>query len=184
MSEVVFPIRVIKALGAKSLMLTNAAGGINEAFMPGDLMLITDHYNNMGTNPLIGPNDAALGERFPDMSAVYDKKYINKAREAAKALGVDLKEGVYAANTGPAYETPAEVRALHILGADAVGMSTVPEAMAARHMGMRVIGISCITNMAAGILDEPLAHDEVIETAAKAEEQFTKLVEEVISKLD
>ena len=184
MAQVVFPIRVMKALGAGSLLLTNAAGGINEAFKPGDLMLITDHYNNMGTNPLIGPNDPELGERFPDMSAVYDKDYIQCARKASEEIKVDLKEGVYAANTGPVYETPAEVRALRVLGADAVGMSTVPEATAARHMGMRVIGLSCITNMAAGILDEPLSHDEVIVTAAAAEQRFTSLVDEIIATLD
>ncbi|WLV23489.1 purine-nucleoside phosphorylase [Aciduricibacillus chroicocephali] len=184
MEQVVFPIRVMKALGATSLLLTNAAGGINESLKPGDLMLITDHYNNLGTNPLVGPNDPELGERFPDMSAVYDRDYIQCARNASQELGIDLKEGVYASNIGPVYETPAEVRALRVLGADAVGMSTVPEAIAARHMSMRIIGLSCITNMAAGILDEPLSHEEVIVTAAAAEQRFTSLVDKIIATMD
>lgn len=184
MQEVVFPIRVMKMLGTEHLILTNAAGGVNMSFHAGDLMLITDHYNNMGTNPLIGPNDDTIGDRFPDMSAVYDKAFIEVAKATASALGIQVQEGVYAANTGPVYETPAEVKALRILGIDAVGMSTVPEAIVARHAGMRVLGISCITNMAAGILDVPLSHDEVMTTASNAQDQFIKLLGKIIETIE
>jgi len=184
MQEVVFPIRVMQVLGVERLILTNAAGGVNSSFSAGDLMIITDHYNNMGTNPLIGPNDDTVGDRFPDMSAVYDPTFIKIAKAAANELGVQVKEGVYAANTGPMYETPAEVKGLRILGVDAVGMSTVPEATVARHAGMRVLGISCITNMAAGMLDTPLSHDEVITTAAKVQEQFISLLGRIIETIE
>ncbi|WP_067728183.1 purine-nucleoside phosphorylase [Oceanobacillus damuensis] len=183
MQQVTFPIRVMKDIGIKSIIVTNAAGGINEDFQPGDLMLITDHINNMGNNPLIGKNDDALGARFPDMSQGYDKEYIEHAVKCADALGMSIQKGVYVGNTGPAYETPAEVRMLKTLGGDAVGMSTVPEVIVSRHAGIRVLGISCISNMAAGILDQPLTHDEVIETTEKVREDFIKFVKNIISSL-
>ncbi|WP_042145792.1 purine-nucleoside phosphorylase [Paucisalibacillus sp. EB02] len=183
MQQVTFPIRVMKELGIKSIIVTNAAGGINESFKPGDLMLITDHINNMGTSPLIGPNDDQLGARFPDMSSAYDKKYLELAREAAEGLGLNVQAGVYVGNTGPAYETPAEIRMLRTWGGDAVGMSTVPEVMIANHANMRVLGISCISNMAAGILDQPLTHDEVIETTDKVKQDFLKFVKKIIHTL-
>lgn len=182
MEQVTFPVRVMQALGVHSLIVTNAAGGINTNFQPGDLMVITDHINNFGTNPLIGPNEASL-ERFPDMSHAYDRAYIKKAFEGAKKLDIPLKEGVYAGNTGPTYETPAEVNMLRILGADAVGMSTVPEVIVAKHVGMRVLGISCISNMAAGILNKPLSHEEVIETTERVKEGFLELVQYLIQAL-
>lgn len=183
MEEVVFPVRVMQELGIRSVLLTNAAGGVNESFTPGDLMIITDHINNIGTNPLIGPNDADIGPRFPDLSAAYDRDYIKYARSCAKKLGISVQEGVYAANSGPVYETPAEVRMLRTFGADAVGMSTVPETIAARHGGMRVLGLSCITNMAAGMLDQPLSHDEVMDTAKTVQSTFIALVKEIIGTL-
>ncbi|MFC3745766.1 purine-nucleoside phosphorylase [Paenibacillus sp. GCM10012306] len=171
-----FPVRVMKELGVTSLLVTNAAGGVNTEFEPGDLMLLTDHLNLTGRNPLIGPNDPALGGRFPDMSTAYSPRLIKVAKEAAAAQNFEFKEGVYAGLLGPCYETPAEVRMLRILGADAVGMSTVSETIVARHAGMEVLGISCITNMAAGILDQPLDHGEVMETAERVRESFLKLV--------
>ncbi|WP_096270515.1 purine-nucleoside phosphorylase [Paucisalibacillus globulus] len=183
MQQVTFPIRVMKELGIESIIVTNAAGGINENFKPGDLMLITDHINNMGTSPLIGPNDEQLGARFPDMSSAYDKEYLQLAREAAEALGLSVQSGVYVGNTGPAYETPAEIRMLRTWGGDAVGMSTVPEVMIANHAKMRVLGISCISNMAAGILDQPLTHDEVIETTDKVKQDFLRFVKKIIHTL-
>ncbi|WP_026906609.1 purine-nucleoside phosphorylase [Paucisalibacillus globulus] len=183
MQQVTFPIRVMKELGIGSIIVTNAAGGINESFQPGDLMLITDHINNMGTSPLIGPNDEQLGARFPDMSSAYDKEYAEIARKAAEKLGLKIQSGVYVGNTGPAYETPAEIRMLRTLGGDAVGMSTVPEVMIANHANMRVLGISCISNMAAGILDQPLTHDEVIETTDKVKHDFLKFVKKIIHTL-
>lgn len=181
--QVTFPVRVMKALGIDQLIVTNAAGGINKDFIPGDLMLITDHINLMGSNPLIGPNDSSLGVRFPDMSAAYNRELIRQAKLAAKKLGLDVKEGVYIGNTGPAYETPAEVRMARVLGGDAVGMSTVPEVIVARHSGLNVLGISCISNMAAGMLDQPLAHEEVIETTEKVRENFLSYVKEIIQSL-
>ncbi|OMP65908.1 purine-nucleoside phosphorylase [Domibacillus epiphyticus] len=181
--QVTFPIRVMKALGIETILVTNAAGGVNESFKPGDLMIITDHINLMGGNPLIGKNDNRLGSRFPDMTEAYSRNLRSLAKEAAKRTGISIQEGVYAANTGPAYETPAEVRMARVLGADAVGMSTVPEVIAARHGGMSVLGISCISNMAAGILDQPLSHDEVIETTEKVRVDFLSYVKEIVKSL-
>ncbi|MGG5253725.1 purine-nucleoside phosphorylase [Neobacillus sp. SM06] len=181
--KVTFPVRVMRQLGVEMLIVTNAAGGVNERFSPGDLMLITDHINNMGSNPLIGPNDSRLGVRFPDMSEAYSKKLRTAAKEIASRLQIEVKEGVYVGNTGPSYETPAEIRMLRTLGGDAVGMSTVPEVIVARHSGMKVLGISCISNMAAGILDQPLTHDEVIETTERVRENFLKYVKEIVGNL-
>lgn len=183
MEKVTFPVRVMKLLGVKTLIVTNAAGGVNESFRPGDLMLITDHINFMGTNPLIGPNDERFGARFPDMSAAYNKELISLAKEVASSLKLDIKEGVYVGNTGPAYETPAEVRMARIIGGDAVGMSTVPEVIVANHCGLKVLGISCITNMGTGILNQPLSHEEVIETTERVKESFVRLVTEIVQKL-
>ncbi|MGG3924551.1 purine-nucleoside phosphorylase [Metabacillus fastidiosus] len=183
MEKVTFPVRVMKELGVEILIVTNAAGGINESFEPGDLMIITDHINNMGTNPLIGPNDAKLGVRFPDLSEAYNKELRKIAKEVSTELNINIQEGVYVANTGPTYETPAEIRALRILGGDAVGMSSVPEVIVARHSNIKVLGISCISNMAAGILDQPLSHDEVIETTEKVRENFLNLVKRTVEKI-
>lgn len=183
MKQVTFPVRVMKQLGIESIIVTNAAGGINKGFHPGDLMVITDHINNMGNNPLIGENDEELGVRFPDMSQVYDKEYIQLATYCANELGLEIRQGVYVGNTGPTYETPAEIRMLRTLGGDAVGMSTVPEVTVAGHAGIRVLGISCISNMAAGILDQPLTHTEVIETTEKVREDFLQFVKKIINKI-
>lgn len=182
-SVVTFPIRVFACMGIKNLMVTNAAGGVNESFKPGDLMLINDHIGLFSPSPLRGKNIDQFGPRFNDMSEAYSKKLREIAIEAAKAVGVELKEGVYAFAKGPMYETPAEIRAFRVLGADAVGMSTVPEVITARHSGMNVIGISCITNMAAGILEQPLDHNEVMEIAAKVEHKFVALVKEIVRRL-
>jgi len=182
-ASVAFPVRVMRALGVQSLLVTNAAGGVNTGYRPGDLMLIRDHLNLMFRNPLIGRNEEALGVRFPDMSQAYSARLIEAAREAADQLGIRLEEGVYAGMLGPTYETPAEIKMLRTLGADAVGMSTVPEVIAARHAGIEVLGISCITNMAAGILNQPLSHAEVVETAERVKESFLELVSAVIPKL-
>lgn len=181
--QVTFPVRVMKELGVGSLIVTNAAGGVNKDFSPGDLMLITDHINNMGSNPLIGHNDSRLGVRFPDMSEAYSKDLIQRAKAVAKALNIDLQEGVYVGNTGPTYETPAEVRMIRTLGGDAVGMSTVPEVIVARHSGLEVLGISCISNMASGILDQPLNHEEVIETTERVKENFLRLVKALVKEI-
>ncbi|HHU19261.1 MAG TPA: purine-nucleoside phosphorylase [Bacilli bacterium] len=183
LDSVTFPVRVMKAIGIEKLFVTNAAGGINQAFKPGDLMLITDHINNTGQNPLIGPNDDQQGVRFPDMSTAYTPDLQNLARQVAADLAIDLKEGIYVWNTGPTYETPAEVRMLQAFGGDAVGMSTVPEVIVARHVGLDVLGLSCISNMAAGILDEVLSHDEVIETTESVRETFIALVKEILTRL-
>lgn len=180
MEEVVTPVRIMGLLGAKTVLLTNAAGGINLDFKPGDLMMITDHISLFVQNPLLGQNADELGPRFPDMSTVYDRTLQEKIRQAAAAAGFDIKEGVYVQLTGPSYETPAEIRMLRKIGADAAGMSTVVEAIAANHMGLRVAGISCITNMAAGILDQPLNHEEVKATADMVKEKFEELVMEFI----
>lgn len=181
--QVTFPVRVMKELGVGSLIVTNAAGGVNKDFSPGDLMLITDHINNMGSNPLIGHNDSRLGVRFPDMSEAYSKDLIQRAKAVAKALNIALQEGVYVGNTGPTYETPAEVRMIRTLGGDAVGMSTVPEVIVARHSGLEVLGISCISNMASGILDQPLNHEEVIETTERVKENFLRLVKALVKEI-
>jgi purine-nucleoside phosphorylase len=181
--QVTFPVRVMKGIGIETLIVTNAAGGINENFSPGDLMLITDHINNMGSNPLIGPNDPHLGVRFPDMSNAYSKELREIARKVALEIKQEVKEGVYIGNTGPSYETPAEIRMLRILGGDAVGMSTVPEVIAACHSNLNVLGISCISNMAAGILDQPLNHEEVIETTERVKANFLLYVKELIKSI-
>ncbi|WP_188206072.1 purine-nucleoside phosphorylase [Alkalibacillus aidingensis] len=183
MEQVTFPVRVMKKLGVDQLVVTNAAGGINESFNPGDLMIIGDHINMMGDNPLIGKNIDEFGPRFPDMSQAYDRDLINQAKEAANQLGINVQQGVYVGNTGPIYETGSEVKMLRTLGGDAVGMSTVPEVIVANHAGMKVLGISCISNMAAGILDQPLSHDEVIETTEKVREQFIQLVKKTLETI-
>lgn len=180
MKEVTFPVRVMKSLGITDLYVTNAAGGINENFEPGQLMIIQDHINQMGDNPLMGPNDDEMGVRFPDMSEAYDRNLIELAQNKADELGLKVEKGVYVGNTGPVYETAAEIRMLRTLGGDAVGMSTVPEVIAANHAGLRVLGVSCISNMAAGILDQPLTHDEVIETTARVREDFLSFVKSVV----
>jgi purine-nucleoside phosphorylase len=179
-SEVAFPVRALGALGIRKLIVTNAAGGINPAFNPGDLMLISDHINLSGANPLAGANISEFGPRFPDMSEAYDAGMRKTAREAAKRANIELREGVYVGFSGPSYETPAEIRMCRALGADAVGMSTVLEVIAARHMGIRVLGISCITNMAAGILPKPLSHEEVLDTASKAQDRFAALLQSIV----
>jgi purine-nucleoside phosphorylase len=183
LDEVTFPIRVLGLLGIKALVLTNAAGGLNNSFTQGALMVISDHLNLMGTNPLLGPNDPRFGTRFPDMSEVYDREFQEATIAESHAMKIELKRGIYAALTGPSYETPAEIRMLRALGADAVGMSTVPEAIVARHMGVRVLGISCITNMAAGVLDRPIDHAEVMETGEAVRATFTELLRRTIPKL-
>lgn len=183
MQQVTFPVRVMKELNIEKLIVTNAAGGVNESFSAGDLMLITDHINQMGDNPLIGPNDEKHGPRFPDMSTAYDKDLLLLAKNVAKDLKLAVQQGVYVGNSGPMYETPAEVRMLRVLGGDAVGMSTVPEVTVANHAGIKVLGISCISNMAAGILDQPLTHDEVIETTDKVRESFLQFVRNIIQSM-
>jgi purine-nucleoside phosphorylase len=183
MAQVVFPVRVMGALGIKRLVITNAAGGINEAFRPGDLMLISDHINLMGANPLSGAKLDELGPRFPDMSEAYDTTLREVALRAAACAGIELKTGVYVALAGPSYETPAEIRMCRTLGGDAVGMSTVPEVIAANHMGMRVLGLSCITNMAAGLLPRKLSHEEVIQTTENTRDKFAKLLNALIPLL-
>ncbi len=176
-------VRVFQLMGVKNLVVTNAAGAINTSFVPGDLMLITDHISLFCDSPLFGPNDDRLGDRFPSMSRAYDRELMDLAREAAKECGIDLKEGVYCYAKGPMFETPAEIRALRTLGADACGMSTVAEVICAVHGGMRVLGISCMTNMAAGILDQPLSHAEVMATGMAVEDKFKDLMTAVCSKL-
>jgi len=183
LDAVVFPIRVMKLLGVETIIVTNAAGGINEAYDPGNLMLISDHINMTFRNPLIGANDEAVGARFPDMSEAYSKELRQLAKAVAAEQGIELREGVYVGLLGPSYETPAEIRMLRILGGDAVGMSTVPEVIVARHMGVKVLGISCISNMAAGILEQSLSHDEVMETTEKVKTQFLALVNGIVAKL-
>lgn len=183
LATVVFATRVMGRLGVKHIVLTNAAGGIDTGFAQGALMIIDDHINLLGTNPLVGSNDDRFGPRFPDMSEVYSKRLRRIADAAAAARGVPVSHGIYVAVHGPSYETPAEIRYLRTIGADAVGMSTVPEAIAARHMGLEVLGISCITNMAAGVLPQPLVHDEVIETAKRVRGSFIALLEGIIERL-
>ncbi|MEO8347932.1 MAG: purine-nucleoside phosphorylase [Acidobacteriota bacterium] len=183
MTDVVFPARVLARLGVGAVVLTNAAGGVRRTFKPGDLMLISDHINAFGTNPLIGPNEEALGPRFPDMSIVYDKALRRLTKATARELRVPLREGVYLGNSGPSYETPAEIRAYRTIGADAVGMSTIPEAIALRHAGVRVLGISTITNMAAGILPQPLVHAEVLATTKRVGRRFVDLLTALVPKI-
>jgi len=183
MQTVVFPVKVMCKLGVETLIVTNAAGAVNKEFKPADLMIITDHLNFMGTNPLIGKNDEDFGTRFPDMSEVYKKDLIKTAKVCAKELNIELQEGVYAAFTGPSYETPAEINMLRLLGADAVGMSTIPEAIVANYCGMQVLGISCITNSAAGVDTKALSHHEVIETADIAKTKFKSLLLKILEKI-
>ncbi len=180
--DVVLPTRLMKMMGAEILFLTNASGGVNASFHAGDLMMITDHISCFVPNPLIGPNVDELGTRFPDMSSVYDKGLQEILRQTAKEYGIPLKEGVYMQLTGPSFESPAEIRMVRVLGADAVGMSTVVEAIAANHMGMRICGISCVCNLAAGMTENPLTHEEVQEAASQAAPLFTKLVAESVKK--
>ena len=183
LEEVTFAVRTFGLLGVKTLVLTNAAGGINVQLTQGALMVISDHLNLMGVNPLRGANDERFGPRFPDMSAVYSRELQELVINEAKAIGVEVRRGIYGALSGPSYETPAEIHLLRNLGADAVGMSTVPEAIVARHMGLEVLGISCITNMAAGISDEPINHEEVMETGNRVRETFAELLRRVIDAI-
>ena len=183
MKEITYPIKVMKKLGVKTLIITNAAGGVNENFNTGDLMLITDHINFMGANPLVGKNDKTLGERFPDMTSIYKKELIDIAKNCASELGIRIREGVYFANSGPSYETPAEIRMARILGADAVGMSTVPEAIVANYCGMNIIGISCITNSASSKDGVKLSHEDVILATEKAKAKFKQLVVKIIENV-
>ena len=183
LKDVIFPMRVFARLGVRAAVLTNAAGGINLGFKQGTLIVMRDHINLQGSNPLIGPNDERFGPRFPDMTRAYDKEYRAAALEEARRLGIEVSEGVYAALTGPSYETPAEIRYLRTIGADVVGMSTVPEVIAARHMGIRILGISCVTNMAAGILDKPLDHGEVLATGERVQSQFIALLRAVLPRI-
>jgi purine-nucleoside phosphorylase len=181
--QVTFGIAELQRRGVKSVVLTNAAGGINEKYRPGDLVLISDHINLLGTNPLTGPNDDLLGPRFPDMSEAYSKEYREIAKRAGHELGIVLEEGVYAATPGPSYETPAEIRYMRAIGADLVGMSTVPETIVANHRGMRVLAISCVTNAAAGILPQKLVHEEVLEAGARVRDTLIKLLRAVVPQL-
>lgn len=183
MSEITYPVKVMKALGVKTLILTNAAGAVNENFNPSDLMIITDHINMMGTNPLIGTNDETLGERFPDMTEIYKKQLVNLAESCAKTQGLSIKKGVYLANTGPSYETPAEIRMARLLGADAIGMSTVPEAIVANYCNLNVLGISCISNAASSADGNKLSHEEVIQTTNQAKSGFKKLILEIVKRV-
>jgi purine-nucleoside phosphorylase len=181
--DVAFPMRVFRRMGIRGAILTNAAGGINLNYQQGALVLIRDHINLQGANPLTGPNDDRFGPRFPDLTHAYQKSYREMAREEAAKLGMTLHEGVYAALLGPSYETPAEIQYLRTIGADLVGMSTVFEVIAARHMGIRVLAISCVTNMAAGILDQPLSHQEVMETGERVKTSFEALLRAVLPKI-
>lgn len=180
MDKVTLPVYIMKGLGISSLIVTNAAGGINTSFKPADLMIINDSINLSFNNPLFGKNDENLGPRFPDMLHAYSEKLIKLADKAADKLNIKLKQGVYLMTTGPCYETPAEIKMMRFMGADAVGMSTVPEVIAAKYLGIDVLGISCITNMAAGILEKPLNHEEVIETSNKVKDKFADLIENII----
>lgn len=180
MKEVAYPIYVMKLLGVRDLIVTNACGGINAGFRPGDLMLLTDYINMLGNNPLIGPNDERFGVRFPDMSEAYSRTLIAEAERAAEALGLAYQKGVYAISSGPCYETAAEIRAYAHLGADAIGMSTVPETIAANYLGMRVLGIACITNMATGIAKEKHTHEEVMRIAGESSERLCSWVRKII----
>lgn len=181
--QVVFGVRALGRLGVKTMVFTNAAGGINLSYRQGGLVLISDHINLQGFNPLMGPNDETLGPRFPDMSDAYSAELRGIARSTAEELGIPLEEGVYAAMAGPSYETPAEIRFLRTIGADLVGMSTVPEVIIANHMGVRCLGISCVTNMAAGILNQKINHEEVLETGRRVRETLIRLLTAVVPKL-
>lgn len=183
MQEITYPVKVMKSLGIKTLILTNAAGAVNESFKPADLMIITDHINFTGSNPLIGENDDTMGERFPDMSEVYKKNLVDHAKKCARDLNIDIKEGVYWANSGPSYETPAEINMIRKLGGDAVGMSTVPEAIVANYCGLNVLGISCITNAASSSSGTKLSHEEVIDAAANAKTKFKSLILEIVKSI-
>jgi len=183
MDEVTFPVRVLARMGIRALVITNAAGGISPDYRQGALVLIRDHLNLQGTNPLIGHNDPRFGLRFPDMTHAYSERLRRIAREEGKRQGLVLPEGVYAAVTGPSFETPSEIRALRTLGADLVGMSTVPEVIVARQVGLEILGISCVTNLAAGILDQPITHEEVLETGARVSTQFTALLRAVVPRI-
>lgn len=183
MEKVIFPIGALRLAGVEKLIVTNAAGGVNRAFAAGDLMIITDHINMMGYNPLIGPNIDELGERFPGMTEAYDKGFIDIALACSKELKLDIKKGVYCGVTGPSYETPAEIKMLSIIGGDAVGMSTVPEVIAAVHCGMKVLGISCITNMAAGMSDHGPSHKKVLEAGENAQAKFIALLRAILREL-
>ncbi len=181
--QLTFPVRVMQRLGVESLVVTNAAGGINKDFTPGDLVLISDHINLMGANPLLGVNIPEFGPRFPDMSQAYNPELRELAKTVAAEQGISLKEGVYCGLAGPSYETPAEIRFLRIIGADQVGMSTIPEVLVANHAGLKVLGISCITNMAAGILPQKLNHQEVMATAELIREKFKRLVSAIVKQM-
>jgi len=183
METIAFPIRVMKNLGVDTLLLTNAAGGVNEEYKPGDLMIITDHINMTGQNPLRGQNDEQLGPRFPDLGTLYNPDLSALLEDAAGESSIDYQKGVYAWTSGPSFETPAEIRMLRTLGADAVGMSTVPEAITAHHCGIRVAGVSCISNMAAGVLDQPITQEEVFETAKLVREGFSMLIRRTLRKM-
>src|SRR6266436_6084400 len=183
LEEVTFPIRVLKLLGVSTLVLTNAAGALNVEFAPGSLMVISDHINLLGANPLTGPNDDRFGPRFPDLTLVYAAELQNMVIEEAHAMGMEMRRGIYAALSGPSYETPAEIHMVRTLGADAVGMSTVPEAIVARHMDMRVIGISCITNLAAGVSNRPIDHKQVMAIGDRVRGEFTELLRRVVVRL-
>ena len=183
LEEVTFPIRVLKLLGVNTLILTNASGALNAEFAPGTLMLISDHINLMGVNPLIGANDTRFGPRFPDLTNVYSPELQDIVLQEAREMKLEMRRGIYASLTGPSYETPAEIHMMRALGAQAVGMSTVPEAIVARHMGMKVVGISCITNLAAGVTDHPVDHTQVIATGERIRESFSELLRRVIGKV-
>jgi purine-nucleoside phosphorylase len=183
LEDVTFPIRVMKLLGVRTLILTNASGALNAEYAPGSLMVITDHINLMGVNPLIGPNDERFGPRFPDLTNVYSPELQDIVLHEAEAMNLQMRRGVYAALSGPSYETPAEIHMVRALGADAVGMSTVPEAIVARHMDIQVVGISCITNLAAGVTDRPVDHSQVIAIGERIRESFSELLRRVIPKV-
>jgi len=183
MKQITYPVRVMKKLGIQTLILTNSCGGLNPDFVPGDLMLISDHINFMGQNPLIGSNEEQFGARFPDMTRVYSRDLAALAKQVASEKGINLREGIYVGYSGPSFETPAEIKLFQLFGGSAVGMSTVPEAIVASHCGMRVLAMSCVTNLAAGILDVPLSGEEVIEVAGKAADKFIRLVTEIIKRI-
>src|SRR5260221_815333 len=183
LEEVTFPIRVLKLIGVTTLVLTNAAGALNVEFAPGSLMVISDHINLLGANPLTGPNDDRFGPRFPDLTLVYAAELQNMVIEEARAMGTEMRRGIYAALSGPSYETPAEIHMVRTLGADAVGMSTVPEAIVARHMDVRVIGISCITNLAAGVSNRPIDHSQVMAIGNRVRGEFTELLGRILARL-